>query len=66
MGCSKNADGTWIHTIHGTYGGNGKLVAAHFHCHAPTCLSMKMYRCNKSIEVCNSTTGELICAEMPV
>lgn len=25
-----------------------------------------MYRCNKSIEVCNETTGELLCEERPV
>jgi hypothetical protein len=65
-GCSQDDKGNWIHTIHGTYTGGGKLVAAHFHCHAPTCLFMAMYRCNKSIEVCNSTTGELICKETPL
>lgn len=66
MGCSKNEDGMWVHTIRGTYSGGGKLAAAHFHCHAPTCLSMIMYRCNSSIPVCNETTGELLCAEYPV
>lgn len=53
-GCSKAEDGSWIHTIHGQYTGHGKLVAAHFHCHAPTCLSVKMYR---------NDTGELLCEE---
>ena len=28
--------------ILGTMKGSGKLVAAHFHCHAPTCLSMTL------------------------
>merc|ERR1711934_781846 len=32
-GCTK-AEYGWIHTIRGTYGGGGHLVAAHFHCHA--------------------------------
>lgn len=66
MGCSRGDDGTWVHTITGTYTGGGKLAAAHFHCHAPTCLSVQMYRCNKSVEVCNATTGELLCREDPV
>lgn len=64
-GCTK-AEYGWIHTIRGTYGGGGHLVAAHFHCHAPTCLSMQMYRCDKSVKVCNATTGDLICREDPV
>ena len=37
--------------------GSGKLVAAHFHCHAPTCLSMTLY---------NNKTGEVICREEPI
>jgi hypothetical protein len=57
-GCSKDPkSGRWIHTINGTYHGNGRLSAAHFHCHAPTCVSIKMYR---------NDTGELLCAEYPV
>ena len=44
QGCEQTADGNWVHTIAGTWSGTGKLVAAHFHCHAPTCLSMVMYR----------------------
>lgn len=55
-GCSV-VNGTWIHTITGTFQGSGKLVAAHFHCHAPTCLSVQLYR---------NDTGELICREDPV
>lgn len=65
MGCEK-AEYGWTHTITGTYTGGGKLSAAHFHCHAPMCLTMQMYRCNKSVPVCNRTTGELICREDPV
>ena len=58
LGCRKDPkSGRWIHTINGTYHGSGNIAAAHFHCHAPTCKSMKMYR---------NDTGELICAEYPV
>jgi hypothetical protein len=32
------------------------FVAAHFHCHAPTCLKMEIY---------NNKTGELLCREEP-
>lgn len=60
MGCTKEPDGRWVHTIHGTYQGLGQVVAAHFHCHAPTCLSMKMYR------DWNGTHGNLLCEERPV
>ena len=42
-GCSKGVDGTWVHTVIGiqkprVHPGS-QLVAAHMHCHAPTCLS---------------------------
>lgn len=66
MGCTQQADGNWIHTIRGTFKGNGHLLAAHFHCHAPTCLSIAMYKCTKDVKVCNATTGTLICREDPV
>eukprot|EP00658_Telonema_sp_P-2_P055629 TRINITY_DN44215_c0_g1_i1.p1 TRINITY_DN44215_c0_g1~~TRINITY_DN44215_c0_g1_i1.p1 ORF type:complete len:708 (-),score=147.60 TRINITY_DN44215_c0_g1_i1:102-2225(-) len=66
LGCAQQPDGNWVHTIRGTYSGGGKLVAAHFHCHAPTCLSVAMYRCDKSVAVCNETVGELLCMERPV
>lgn len=66
MGCSQLPDGTWIHTIHGTFTGGGHLLAAHFHCHAPTCLSIAMYKCEKSVKVCNATTGTLLCREEPI
>ena len=39
---------------------------AHFHCHAPTCLNVALYRCASGTEVCNATTGELLCSETPV
>jgi len=65
-GCEQQADGNWIHTIRGTYSGHGHLAAAHFHCHAPTCLSVSMYRCGKDVVECNATTGELLCEERPV
>ena len=66
--CEQTDDGNWVHTIRGTYSGKGKLVAAHFHCHAPTCLSVQMYRCPKNVTAadCNETTGDLICREDPV
>lgn len=66
MGCSRSPDGSWVHTIKGTYKGSGSLVAAHFHCHAPTCLSVAMYRCPNDVKECNETTGELLCVERPV
>ena len=59
MGCEL-VDGTWVHTIKGTFPptpSNIKLVAAHFHCHAPTCLSVTIY---------DNTTGEVICEERPI
>jgi len=65
-GCEQQADASWVHTITGTFTGGGKLVAAHFHCHAPTCLHMAMYRCAKGTKICNATNGELLCSEKPV
>ena len=71
-GCSKQIkeDGTerWVHTIHGLFhvGENsGSLVAAHFHCHAPTCLSMELYLCETEAG-CDETTGKLLCREETV
>merc|ERR1711920_56730 len=51
-----------VHTITGTFQitsppGGLKVVNAHFHCHAPTCLSMTLY---------NNDMGELICQENAV
>lgn len=65
-GCAKEVDGTWVHTIAGTFNGDGALVHAAFHCHAPTCLSMTLYRCPLGTDVCNATSGELLCEERPV
>lgn len=59
MGCTCDAHNC-NHTIEGTFlpsPSNIKLVAAHFHCHAPTCLSVTMY---------NNDTGEVICEERPI
>lgn len=33
------------------------IVAAHFHCHAPTCLRVELW---------NNDTGALLCAQEPV
>jgi len=66
MGCSLQPDGSWIHTITGTFTGKGKLAVAHFHCHAPACLSIAMYKCPKDTKICNATNGELLCREEPV
>ena len=47
------------HEISGTIvpdGPNYHFVAAHYHCHAPTCISM---------EIWNNRTGELLCKEVP-
>merc|ERR1712166_1560178 len=47
------------HEITGTItppGTDVHFVAAHFHCHAPTCISL---------EIWNNRTGELLCREAP-
>ena len=48
--------------------GNGNFVGVNFHCHAPTCISMAMYACDKSVPLdkCNTTNGKLLCEERPV
>lgn len=65
-GCSQDDNtGQWIHTIQGAFipRQNGRLVAAHFHCHAPTCLSMSLYMCESGtpLEDCTAQTGQLLC-----
>ena len=60
QGCSRGPDGTWVHTVVGiqrpdVHAGI-QLVAAHMHCHAPTCLSMS---------IANNQTGEVYCAAYP-
>merc|ERR1719329_2061745 len=56
-GCSRGPDGRWLHKITGTFKGGGYLLAAHFHCHAPTCYSMTMYK------NWNGTHGDVLCEE---
>jgi len=60
----------WVHTIRGTFQANkhvGRLVAAHFHCHAPTCLRTALYLCDDDVDGnqqgCNETTGTLLCQQ---
>lgn len=72
-GCSQEVNPAtgemrWVHTIHGKFspGHGGKLVAAHFHCHAPTCLKTALYRCPEGVHVCDETTGTLLCEENAV
>ena len=66
-GCSL-VGGTWIHTITGNHMGNHKFAALNNHCHAPTCLSMSVYRCAKgsALDDCSVATGELVCETRPV
>jgi len=65
-GCSKGENGHWVHTIRGTFKRSGRLLAAHFHCHAPTCLEMALYACGPEVKTCNATTGKLLCKENPI
>ena len=48
--------------------GNHKFAALNNHCHAPTCLSMAVYRCAKgsALDDCSVATGELVCETRPV
>ena len=65
-GCSQDEHGQWIHTIEGAFVvHSGPLVAAHFHCHAPTCLETSLYMCDRGTQPqdCNATTGRLICRQ---
>lgn len=68
-GCSWDTEeNRWVHTIRGSFvatKGVGHLVAAHFHCHAPTCLKTALYRCPTSLP-CNETTGTLLCEQEAV
>ena len=67
-GCSLEKDGTWVHTISGGTVGNDTLITLNFHCHAPTCLSMEVYACEKGtvLKDCNASTGKLLCRQEPV
>ena len=71
--CSQEVDSVtqekrWVHTIRGTFhaGNTGKLVAAHFHCHAPTCLTTELFLCDDNAKECDETTGTLLCQETTV
>ena len=68
-GCSLAADGrTWLHTLVGRQVGRHTFVANNFHCHAPSCLEMRVYACDRAtpLEACDATNGELICRTAPV
>jgi hypothetical protein len=66
-GCSF-ANGTWLHTIHGSMYGQHRFVTLNFHCHAPTCLKTELYVCAKgtALKDCNATVGELVCRQQPL
>lgn len=60
------------HEINGTVvpgGSNTHFVAAHYHCHAPTCLSMEIWTNSTGELRCEvgggCTGGELLCREEP-
>ena len=44
----------------GSYQGRGSLVAAHFHCHAPACIGIWLYRNDPGHEM------ELLCHQAPI
>jgi hypothetical protein len=47
-----------VHTIHYKWTtGPMRLIYAGGHCHAPSCISMELYR---------NDTGELLCRQLPV
>eukprot|EP00931_Biecheleriopsis_adriatica_P115974 TRINITY_DN91702_c0_g1_i1.p1 TRINITY_DN91702_c0_g1~~TRINITY_DN91702_c0_g1_i1.p1 ORF type:complete len:642 (-),score=85.73 TRINITY_DN91702_c0_g1_i1:25-1950(-) len=61
-------DGQWTHTVKGSMLGKQNFVHLNSHCHAPTCLSTKIYVCPKGtmLQDCNATTGKLVCDSRPV
>ncbi|CAB9518140.1 expressed unknown protein [Seminavis robusta] len=72
-GCSLEVDHKtnrerWVHTIRGTIHVEGRIVAAHFHCHAPTCIMMAMYLCDDDNDErpCDETSATLLCEEHAV
>jgi hypothetical protein len=67
-GCTYSKETGWVHTIKGNCIGERTFAALNFHCHAPTCLSMEVWACdrNVSLENCNDTIGTLLCREKPV
>ena len=66
-GCSY-ANGTWVHTVTGNYMGKHTFVSINNHCHAPMCLSMRVYACAKGtpLSECDTRSGELLCRTDPV
>lgn len=52
--CTHEITGTVTPPGSGVPGEGYHVVAAHYHCHAPTCLSLEVY---------NNQTGELLCRE---
>lgn len=66
-GCSL-VEGSWVHTVTGNYMGSHTFVSLNNHCHAPTCLSMRIYACAKGspLEQCDARQGKLICRTDPV
>lgn len=66
-GCSL-VNGTWIHTVIGNTMGQHTFTALNFHCHAPTCLSMAVYACNKNVSLndCTDKNGRLLCIQHPI
>ena len=70
-GCStvigKSGEKEFVHTITGLFPGNGKLVASHFHCHAPTCTNVALYLCDEGHETCDDKENStLLCSESPI
>jgi len=49
--------GTWTPLPAAPKGKGMHIVAAHFHCHAPTCLRVELW---------NNNTGELLCRQEPI
>lgn len=49
-------------------GKQGMMVHLNAHCHAPTCLTTKLYACAKGTPLadCNATVGTLVCETKPV
>ncbi len=56
--CPDGDDCECVHTIHYKWTtGPMRLIYAGGHCHAPSCISMELYR---------NDTGELLCRQLPV
>ena len=59
--CTHTITGTWVPVpksqAHSTTNESYHLVAAHAHCHAPTCMKVEMW---------NNDTGQLLCRQEPI